>query len=255
MLVMKGPIMDPRTVILYRSKHHGNTKKLVDALVAAHPEIDTIDVATLGKDEYPDLSPYHIIIVGSGIYYTKFDKDVLRVCDHCLRDGDNVIGLMTYGGAAKYNGGDLDGVCRLKMATLMCTYGCPGFDTYGPFKLVGGMNKGRPNQEDIDGAVAFYDKFLADYGEILVEERLKRDKRDAFNAAHPAGSLFTNLKRSAKKIAKRVKGSDGAGPDGKGSDGAGPDNPAVRNPADDGQAPAGEDPSGRDSDAQGASGR
>lgn len=49
--------MDPRTVILYRSKHHGNTKKLVDALVAAHPEIDTIDVATLGKEEYPDLSP------------------------------------------------------------------------------------------------------------------------------------------------------------------------------------------------------
>ena len=146
------------------------------------------------------------------------------------------------------------------MATLMCTYGCPGFDTYGPFKLVGGMNKGRPNQEDIDGAVAFYDKFLADYGEILVEERLKRDKRDAFNAAHPAGGLFTNLKRSAKKIAKRVKGSDGAGPDGKGSDGTRPDgtcpdNPAVRNPADDGQAPAREDPSGRDSDAQGASGR
>ncbi len=85
----------------------------------------------------------------------------------------------------------------MKMATLMCT---------GPYKFVGGMNKGRPNQEDIDGAVEFYDKFLADYGEILVEERLKRDKRDAFNAAHPAGGLFTNLKRSAKKIAKRVKG-------------------------------------------------
>lgn len=212
-LITKGPTMDPRTVILYRSKHHGNTKKLVDALVAAHPEIDTIDVATLGKEEYPDLSPYHIIIVGSGIYYTKFDKDVLRVCDHCLRDGDNVIGLMTYGGAAKFNGGDLDGVCRMKMATLMCTYGCPGFDTFGPYKFVGGMNKGRPNQEDIDGAVEFYDKFLADYGEILVEERLKRDKRDAFNAAHPAGGLFTNLKRSAKKIAKRVKGDSGKATD------------------------------------------
>lgn len=208
-LITKGQTMDPRTVILYRSKHHGNTKKLVDALVAAHPEIDTIDVATLGKEEYPDLSPYHIIIVGSGIYYTKFDKDVLRVCDHCLRDGDNVIGLMTYGGAAKFNGGDLDGVCRMKMATLMCTYGCPGFDTFGPYKLVGGMNKGRPNQEDIDGAIEFYDKFLADYGDILVEERLKRDKRDAFNAAHPAGGLFTNLKRSATKIANRVKGAGG----------------------------------------------
>lgn len=42
----------------------------------------------------------------------------------------------------------------------------------------------------------------------MVEERLKRDKRDAFNAAHPAGGLFTNLKRSAKKIAKRVKAAD-----------------------------------------------
>ena len=62
---------------------------------------------------------------------------------------------MTYGGQAKFNGRDLDGVCRMKFANLLCMYGCPGFDTYGPFKLVGGMNKGRPNQEDIDGAVAF----------------------------------------------------------------------------------------------------
>ena len=55
--------MDLKTVIVYRSKHHGNTKKLVDAIVAAHPEIDTIDVGALGKNEYPDLSPYHIIIM------------------------------------------------------------------------------------------------------------------------------------------------------------------------------------------------
>lgn len=147
--------MDLKTVIVYRSKHHGNTKKLVDAIVAAHPEIDTIDVGALGKNEYPDLSPYHIIIMASGIYYGNFDKDLLRVADHCLRDGDKVVGLMTYGGQAKFNGRDLDGVCRMKFANLLCMYGCPGFDTYGPFKLVGGMNKGRPNQEDIDGAVPF----------------------------------------------------------------------------------------------------
>ena len=33
-----------RTIILYASRHHGNTKKLVDAIVEAHPEIDTLDV-------------------------------------------------------------------------------------------------------------------------------------------------------------------------------------------------------------------
>ena len=202
--------MDLRTVIVYRSKHHGNTKKLVDAIVTAYPEIDTIDVGALGKNEYPDLSPYHVIIMASGIYYGNFDKDLLRVADHCLRDGDKVVGLMTYGGQAKFNGRDLDGVCRMKFANLLCMYGCPGFDTYGPFKLVGGMNKGRPNQEDIDGAVAFYDRLVEDYGEIIIEERAKRDRQDAFNAAHPAGGLMSNIKRSAKKIAKKFEKTDDA---------------------------------------------
>lgn len=202
--------MDLRTVIVYRSKHHGNTKKLVDAIVTAHPEIDTIDVGALGKNEYPDLSPYHVIIMASGIYYGNFDKDLLRVADHCLRDGDKVVGLMTYGGQAKFNGRDLDGVCRMKFANLLCMYGCPGFDTYGPFKLVGGMNKGRPNQEDIDGAVAFYDRLVEDYGEIIIEERAGRDRQDAFNAAHPAGGLMSNIKRSAKKIAKKFEKTDDA---------------------------------------------
>jgi len=202
--------MDLRTVIVYRSKHHGNTKKLVDAIVTAHPEIDTIDVGALGKNEYPDLSPYHVIIMASGIYYGNFDKDLLRVADHCLRNGDKVVGLMTYGGQAKFNGRDLDGVCRMKFANLLCMYGCPGFDTYGPFKLVGGMNKGRPNQEDIDGAVAFYDRLVEDYGEIIIEERAKRDRQDAFNAAHPAGGLMSNIKRSAKKIAKKFEKTDDA---------------------------------------------
>lgn len=197
--------MELKTVIVYRSKHHGNTKKLVDALVAAHPEIDVIDVAELGKNEYPDLSPYHLIVMGSGIYYGNLDKDLLRVADHCLRDGDKVVGLMTYGGQAKFNGRDLDGVCRAKFATLLCMYGCPGYDTFGPFKLVGGMNKDRPNQEDIDGVVEFYDHILEDYTEAILADRARRDKQDAFNAAHPAGGLMTNLKRSGKKIAKKFK--------------------------------------------------
>lgn len=193
--------MDIKTVILYRSKHHGNTKKLVDAVVAAHPEIDVINVADLGKREYPDLSAYHIIAFASGIYYGKFDKDIRRVAQECLRDGDNVIGFITYGGGDKFNGRELDGICRLKLATLVSIYGCPGFDTYGPFKFTGGMNKGRPNDEDIAGAVEFYDRIVEEYGQIFLDERAKRDKRDAFNAAHPAGGLVKNLKRTARKLA------------------------------------------------------
>ena len=35
-----------RTIILYASRHHGNTKKLVDAIVEAHPEIEKTVSAT-----------------------------------------------------------------------------------------------------------------------------------------------------------------------------------------------------------------
>ena len=35
-------------------------------------------------------------------------------------------------------------------------YQCKGFDTYGPFKLVGGLQKGHPTYEEIQGAVDFY---------------------------------------------------------------------------------------------------
>ncbi|WP_102337945.1 flavodoxin domain-containing protein [Collinsella provencensis] len=196
-----------KTVILYRSKHHGNTKKLVDAVAAAHPEITVIDVASLGKREYPDLSPYHIIAFASGIYYGKFDADIRRIAEECLRDGDNVIGFITYGGNDKHNGRELSGICRLKFANLLSVYGCPGFDTYGPFKFVGGMNKGRPNEEDIAGAVEFYDRIVKDYGQIFLDERAKRDKRDAYNREHPTGGLIAGIKRSARKLAGKRKDS------------------------------------------------
>lgn len=95
-LQLKGLLM--RTIILYASRHHGNTKKLVDAIVEAHPEIDTLDVKTIGKNEYPDLHEYHLIGVATGIYYSEIDKDMARVLTNVLQPQDKVFGLMTYGG-------------------------------------------------------------------------------------------------------------------------------------------------------------
>ena len=36
-------------------------------------------------------------------------------------------------------------------------YRCMGFDTFGPFKLVGGIAKGHPDEDEIRGAVEFYE--------------------------------------------------------------------------------------------------
>ena len=64
-----------KTAIVYYSKHHGNTKKLLDAITAA-ADVDLIDV-TADKDT--DLSGYDRIGFASGIYYSSFAKQIIRM--------------------------------------------------------------------------------------------------------------------------------------------------------------------------------
>ncbi|QWT17114.1 hypothetical protein KPC83_04515 [Collinsella sp. zg1085] len=191
-----------KTIILYRSRHHGNTKKVVDALAAAFPDIDTLDIATLGKHEVPDVSSYHLIGAASGIYYGGFDAGLKRVLEQCLSYGDKVFGLMTYGGNEKWHGRDLAGVCQVKMATVLTMFGCQGYDSWGPFKLVGGIGKGHPNQDDLDAAIAFYARLEEEYGQILEDEWNKREHQRAIDAQAPKGGLLSMVKRTVRGLGK-----------------------------------------------------
>lgn len=64
-----------KTAIVYYSKHHGNTQKLLDAIAEKHPEVDLFDVT---KKLPVDLSQYDRIGFASGIYYSKFHKSLLQ---------------------------------------------------------------------------------------------------------------------------------------------------------------------------------
>ncbi|MBE6468619.1 MAG: hypothetical protein E7001_01305 [Coriobacteriaceae bacterium] len=193
-------------MILYRSRHHGNTKKLVDAIAAAFPdEVDTVDVAALGRNEYPDLSEYRLIGAASGIYYGGFDKDLKRVLDHSLSMGDKVFGLMTFGGADKWHGRDLVAVAQVKMASVLTMHGCRGWDTWGPYRFTGGVSKGHPDADDLKAAVEFFARLREDYGEILEDEWQKRRRRREYERAHPAGGLMANIRRTVGKIAGKDK--------------------------------------------------
>ena len=142
-----------KTGILYYSKHHGNTKKLLDAIKAADPDVDLIDVTA---PETTDLSGYHRIGVASGIYYAGFAKQAISFSADHLPEGKPVFFIYTHGAP---KGGFLKGiqeVTRQKHCKELGAYHCLGFDTFGPFKLVGGIAKGHPTKEEIDAAVKFY---------------------------------------------------------------------------------------------------
>ena len=44
----------------------------------------------------------------------------------------------------------------LKGGNCVKVFCCKGFDTYGPFKLIGGISKNHPNNDDIAKAIAFF---------------------------------------------------------------------------------------------------
>ena len=142
-----------KTAIVYYSKHHGNTKKLLDAIAAADPDVDLVDVTTAGKT---NLSGYDRIGIASGIYYSSFAKQAIAYAAENLPEGKPVFFIYTHGAPA---GGFLKGiraVTESKRSKELGEYRCQGFDTFGPFKLVGGIAKGHPTKSEVDGAVKFY---------------------------------------------------------------------------------------------------
>lgn len=142
-----------KTAIVYYSKHHGNTRTLLDAIAAAH-DVTLIDV-TQSPDA--DLSGYDRIGFASGIYYSKFHKQLLRFAAQHLPEGKPVFFLYTCGAEKKGYTDAITAAVSQRGATILGAYGCLGFDSFGPFKLIGGIAKGHPSQEDCSKAVAFYE--------------------------------------------------------------------------------------------------
>lgn len=47
-----------------------------------------------------------------------------------------------------------------KGAIILGEYGCRGYNTYGPWKMIGGMNRKHPSEDEINNAVRFFASLL-----------------------------------------------------------------------------------------------
>lgn len=139
-----------KTAICYYSRHHGNTLKILKAM-ADDREIDLIDVTGRAAVRLED---YDVVGFASGIYFGRFHDSVIDFVRRYLPQGKNVFFVCTYG--SKGNTKAIAEAVRAKNANILGEYGCRGFDTFGPFKLIGGIAKGRPNAEDMQKAKEFY---------------------------------------------------------------------------------------------------
>ena len=145
-----------KTVIIYASTHHGSTCKLVEAIA------DKFDVVQINatKQQQADLSDYDLIGFASGIDFGKFYASVERFLENNLPKGKRVFFLYTCAKVSSRFTETMKVKALKKEAIIMGEYGCKGFNTYGPWRLIGGMNKNHPNQNELYQAIKFYESLL-----------------------------------------------------------------------------------------------
>lgn len=141
-----------QTAIVYYSKHHGNTRKLADAIAAKH-DVTLIDCLH-GES---DLSGYDRIGLASGIYAGHAAKQLVSYAKEHLPQNKSVFLIVTSAAPADRYFNDLRKIAEEKHCKVLGAYQCQGFNTFGPFKLIGGTGKGHPTQEEQDAVVKFYE--------------------------------------------------------------------------------------------------
>ena len=146
-----------KTVIVYYSRHHGNTKKLVDA-ISLQRDITLIDVT---ENKTVDLSDFDCIGFASGIYFSSFAKQILSFAENNLPENKNVFFINTCGFQSPViYFKAIRKITKAKGCRELGRFQCLGYDTFGFFKAIGGIAKGHPNEKDTNKAIRFYENII-----------------------------------------------------------------------------------------------
>ncbi|MFC1711663.1 flavodoxin family protein [Patescibacteria group bacterium] len=141
-----------KTIVIYSSTHHQNTKKIAKIIAKTLKA----DLVTIDETKVKDLGEYDLIGFGSGIYMWKHHQSILDFIDKLPLMNKKTFIFSTRGAKVIKSGHKIlkDKLIK-KGLDIIGEFSCVGWDTYGPLKLVGGLNKKRPNQIDIDKAEKF----------------------------------------------------------------------------------------------------
>ena len=144
-----------KSVIITASVHRGNTRMVVDA-IANEFEVDVID-ATKVKEK--DLSGYDLIGFASGIYGFNLHQSIINFASVNLPPYKKIFLLTTSAMDKDFSQSFMQAI-ENKSATVVGKFSCHGYNTFGPFKLVGGTSKGHPDERDISNAIEFYKELV-----------------------------------------------------------------------------------------------
>ena len=144
-----------KALIVCVSKYYGNTLKLANNMASV------INAEVIGPLEAKgiSLSEYDIVGFGSGIYFGKHDPDLLKFIDALPAVKKKAFIFSTRGRNSLFENAyhkPLREKLIEKGFDVVGEFSCRGFSDYHKiFRLFGGVNKGHPNNKELDLAKAF----------------------------------------------------------------------------------------------------
>jgi flavodoxin len=141
-----------RTLILYTSVHHRNTERVAQTMA----DMIRADLMEGSRATADTLREYDLIGFGSGIYFGKHHKSLLDFVDSLPMQENKLAFIFSTSGRGGVRSHDaLRKSLMEKGFRIAGQFATKGLDTYSILKLVGGINKGRPNKQDLEDAARF----------------------------------------------------------------------------------------------------
>lgn len=152
-------------IVIICSYHHNNTEKVAGRI----SEVLGARTITPQQIDVKELEGYNLIGFGSGIYDAKHHRKLLELADSLPHAQGKKAFLFSTDGMPRFvmksssmikykmrtDHTPLREKLQKKGYTVIGEFNCAGFNTNSYLKLFGGINRGRPDEHDLELAADF----------------------------------------------------------------------------------------------------
>ncbi len=159
-----------KSLLILVSYHHKNTEKIAKAMAKALKA----DIRKPSEIDPSSLKDYDLVGFGSGVYSAQHHPSTISLAEKLPRSQGNKAFLFTTTGAPKIAVNDefiannhkkLRDVLESKGYVVVGEFSCRGWNTNHFLKYFGGLNRGHPNEEDLNDAERFAHALVRENGD------------------------------------------------------------------------------------------
>ncbi len=149
-------MLQMKALLVLFSYHHNNTERIANVFA----KVLDAQIKTPQQIDPEELQEYSLVGFGSGIYSDKHHKSLLDLAEKLPQVTNRKAFLFsTSAMLGEKKVAEDHSTLREKLQSkgymIVDEFACKGFNTNSFMKYVGGMNKGRPNAEDLKHAEEF----------------------------------------------------------------------------------------------------